>query len=452
MKTIDIIERIEGEASLHLSWQNQKISDAQISFLNFRGFETILQNKPILDALVYTPRICGICGQAHLYATVKALENLYENANISLPITSKADSLRQLGLMIEIIQSHIKWFYFYILPDINQSSKYYQSKYEPLKGKQWLKAQKASSQIVKALALFAGQWPHSSYMIPGGVVSDPMLMEMQQVENYIDEAITFFEKEMTGVGLDEYLSFSKQEDLNVIQADIHHFIKICYEQNLHDIGQSYNRFIVLSDTLGFHQGKRKIKNINRIDYEKIKEFESHTFSMHEKNQNSNQKYTWAKSVEYNGLSYETGPLARAIISNNEFMKSIHRTYNDTVLTRVFARVNEIALLCAKAKQLLNEININEPSFIAPSVELKTLQSAVGTGVVEAARGSLKHTLRIKNGMIEQYDVITPTVWNLGPGNNEKQGIAQKAIIGAKSTQEAMIILRSFDVCSVCTTH
>ena len=82
MKTVDLIERIEGEAKLNCTWKNEKIVDAKIDFLNFRGFEYILQGKSALDALVYTPRICGICGQAHLKATVEALENIYENSEL----------------------------------------------------------------------------------------------------------------------------------------------------------------------------------------------------------------------------------------------------------------------------------------------------------------------------------------------------------------------------------
>ena len=81
MKTVEIIERIEGEAKLSCTWKDEKVSDARIDFLNFRGFEYILEGKAPLDALVYTPRICGICGQAHLKATVDALENIYENIN-----------------------------------------------------------------------------------------------------------------------------------------------------------------------------------------------------------------------------------------------------------------------------------------------------------------------------------------------------------------------------------
>ena len=110
MKTVEIIERIEGEAKLNCTWNDNKISDARIDFLNFRGFEFILKDKSPLDALVYTPRICGICGQAHLKATVEALENVYENIGEKLEITNKAKLLREIGLNIEIIDSHIKWF------------------------------------------------------------------------------------------------------------------------------------------------------------------------------------------------------------------------------------------------------------------------------------------------------------------------------------------------------
>ena len=39
MKTVEIVERIEGEAKLSCTWKNNIVSDARIDFLNFRGFE-----------------------------------------------------------------------------------------------------------------------------------------------------------------------------------------------------------------------------------------------------------------------------------------------------------------------------------------------------------------------------------------------------------------------------
>lgn len=451
MKTVDIIERIEGEAKLHLSWKNGKVQEAHIAFLNFRGFEYMLQNKPALDALIYTPRICGICGQAHLYATVNALEDIYANANIPLKITPKAKSLRQLGLIIEIIQSHIKWFYYFIMPDINQQSRYFDEKFIPLKGQSWLKAQEASSSIVKALATFAGQWPHTSYMIPGGVVSDPTLMDMIFVENYIDKAISFFEKQMVGIELNNYLGFSSNEDITQIQGDVHQFIQMSFEQGFDKIGQSYDRFFAISDDLGFAKGKIKNKNAVKIDLNKIEESHDFTFEIDATKQKK-EKYTWAKTVKYDNLFYETGPLARALVQNRKQIKSLHKEYADTVFTRVMARVDEIAFLLHKAKELLQSISLNEASYIEPKIALKEIDEGFGLGVIEATRGSLQHKIGIKKGLIQHYDVITPTVWNLGPGSSLEYGVAQKAIIGVKSLHEATMILRSFDVCSVCTTH
>ncbi len=193
MKTVDIVERIEGEAKLVCSWKNELIDNVRIEFLNFRGFEYILEGKaPPLDALIYTPRICGICGQAHLKATVEALENVYKNIGEELEITNKAKLLREIGLNIEIIDSHIKWFYMFIMPDIvNLSSKEYPD-YNPLKGQKWIKSSAIASETIKSLAIIGGQWPHTSYMLPGGVVSDPTLLDLSTMQNYLDNAISFF--------------------------------------------------------------------------------------------------------------------------------------------------------------------------------------------------------------------------------------------------------------------
>ncbi|MDD2951252.1 MAG: hydrogenase, partial [Sulfuricurvum sp.] len=60
--------------------------------------------------------------------------------------------------------------------------------------------------------------------------------------------------------------------------------------------------------------------------------------------------------------------------------------------------------------------------------------------------------RIEKGRIASYSIITPTQWNLGNGTMTNPGTAQKAMIGAESTAKASLLFRTFDVCSVCTTH
>lgn len=450
MKTVNIVERIEGEARLNLTWKDKKVIDSRIDFLNFRGFEFILKDKPLLDALVYTPRICGICGQAHLKATVEALENLYKNANIELEVTNKAKILRELGLTIEIIDSHIKWFYMFIMSDVVKQSKKEYLGYEPIKGSKWQEAQKSASDTIKALAIYAGQWPHTSYMIPGGVMSDPTLLDIITCENYIDQTIKYFEKSIIGIDLDNYLSYKKVEDTHKVFGSLRDFIDISFENSFEKIGKSHNRHIALSNFMNYEAGFFKTRTFKKIDLNKISESSDLTFN---KEDDKNKKaHTWSKSVSYNGEFFETGPLSRAIITKREFIKDIHKKYDDSIFTRVMARIDELAHLLNYSKELISKIDISEDSYIKPKIDIKNLDNVKGIGVVEACRGSLYHEIEVKKGKIFNYNVITPTVWNLGPQNQKELGVAQKAIIGSKSLEEATIILRSFDVCSVCTTH
>ncbi len=451
MKTVDIIERIEGEARLRLSWKNKKVSNAKIDFLNFRGYEYILKNKPILDALVYTPRICGICGQAHLLATVKALENIYKNENIELAITNKAKILRELGLNIEIIDSHIKWFHMFIMPDIAKLSKKEYLNYEVFKGKSWLRAQKEASEVIKALAVFAGQWPHTSYMVPGGVMSDPTLLDIITMENYLDLCVKYFQDCISGVSFDTYLSFNSVSSLSFLKKELKDFIDISFENSLETFGKSYDNHLVLSSSLNNKAGLLKDKKLQDINMSLIKESDDFTFDVN-KDKQLLKKHTWAKAVKYDESFFEVGPLSRALVSRREFITDIHKQYNDSIFTRVMARVDELAHLLNYSKDLISKINISEESFIEPKISLKNIDYAKASSCVEACRGSLVHEIEIKHGLIYSYDIITPTVWNLGQGTLRDQGIAQKAIIGSNSLEEATLILRSFDVCSVCTTH
>ena len=451
MKTIDLVERIEGEAKLHCTWSNKKVSDARIDFLNFRGFEYILEGKSPLDALVYTPRICGICGQAHLKATVEALENVYENINEKLQITPKAKLLREIGLNIEIIDSHLKWFYMFIMPDIIKLDTNDLGIYMPLKGSRWMEAQKSASETIKALAIIGGQWPHTSYMLPGGVMSDPTKLDLVMMQNYLQNTISFFEKSISGVSLENYLDFDSIDNLENLSADLKYFKDLSFKYTLEKYGKSHNRFITLGESSLFKKGKIKQRLVHKLDFSKIVEDSSYSFSIN-KEENNSQKHTWSKSVSYDESFFETGPLSRAIISNRKFIKDIHKSFEDSVFTRVMARMDEMAFLLFETNKLILQVDVSELSYIKPKYSLKDVENTKAIAVVEACRGSLVHNISIEKGLIKSYDVITPTVWNLGPKSKTQKGIAQKAIIGSPSIEIAKIVLRSFDVCSVCTTH
>jgi Ni,Fe-hydrogenase I large subunit len=149
--TKKIVNKIEGEASLKI-YGDKKVDFIEIEFWQYRGIESYLINRPIMDALVINPRICGICGHSHLFATVKAIENA-----VNAKISKKAKILRDITVGLEIVENHIKWFYITLFPTQIKNKKYI------------FKAGEFASLISKAIALIAGQYPHNSYMIPGGV-------------------------------------------------------------------------------------------------------------------------------------------------------------------------------------------------------------------------------------------------------------------------------------------
>lgn len=430
LKIKQLIEKIEGEAELDFTFNEGKIEDVKINFGFYRGIEEILQGKDPRDALVITPRVCGICNHAHLLAAVRAIENGYENMGVKIELTSKAKDIREFTLACELIQNHIKWLYMTLLPQIET---YLDCKSEENYA---MKATYLSSTITKALAIFAGQWPHSSYAVPGGVTCDPTYLDVMQAQSLVDESIKFFEQVVTELPLDEYLAINMCADFHRIGGDFGKLLHLIGSSGMTEIGKSHDRFIVFGESILSKPGKSIVTTVSNVN----------SAFVHE----TVQVGTVAKAVTYKNRLYEVGPLARGMVAKTPIVKNLHKRYKDSLLTRVFARIHEIATLLANAKTLLKNLDLNELSCTLDPLEV--LNDFEGTGIVEAARGSLIHKTSVKNGLIEQYEIITPTQWNLSHGNKEEQGIAIKAMVGSQSIEEATFIFRTFDVCSVCTAQ
>jgi hydrogenase large subunit len=164
----EIIERIEGEANLELEWEEGKVSDARVKFVNFRGIEAILEGRHPMDALVISPRVCGICSHSHANAAVLALESCYESAGYSFTCTPKANSIRQIILNAEKIQNHLKWFGLAVVPELAKADKQNAHLFGDVKSL-WAGLHEAYTLSLRMGAIFSGQWPHGSFVVPGGV-------------------------------------------------------------------------------------------------------------------------------------------------------------------------------------------------------------------------------------------------------------------------------------------
>lgn len=79
-------------------------------------------------------------------------------------------------------------------------------------------------------------------------------------------------------------------------------------------------------------------------------------------------------------------------------------------------------------------------------------------MINAARGSLGHWVKIRDGTIENYQVITPTTWNGSPRDAAgRRGHWEESFIGLElkdleNPVELYHVVRSHDACLVCTVH
>jgi len=430
--TKTLIDQIEGEANIYFDMQKEKVAFATIAFPHFRGMETILKGKNALDALVITPRVCGICGHAHLLASVRAIEDAYKNSSNEIILSQKAQKLREFTLVMEIIQNHFKWLYLTIFPSLIELSKQGIPQ-TPLKGAY------AANIASKAIALFAGQWPHSSYMVPGGITADPTNIDIIKAESYLNELTLFLEKETLGISTKKFLSLKSCTDVSELKSDISTLEKLLIDTQMQKKGFAFDRFIVL--------GKHSFSKVSKIKQTRI--FKADAKYVQTVTSYSPNEKSYAYNAMYKGSYYETGPLARMMASKLPIIKNMHRRFKDSAYTRVMARVFELASLLEEAQKLLKNISIDEPS-VTNIVNIDTI-SAKGRGVVEAPRGPLLHEVTLKNGVIEDYKITTPTQFNIGSEKEENQTPGQQSMIGL-SKEDALFVFRTFDVCSVCTTH
>ncbi|MGI9124163.1 MAG: nickel-dependent hydrogenase large subunit, partial [Mycobacterium sp.] len=181
------------------------------------------------------------------------------------------------------------------------------------------------------------------------------------------------------------------------------------------------------------------------------------------------KYSWAKSPRYEvegfgHLPLETGPLARRMAAagpnagphqdNDPLFLDIYNKIGPSVLTRQLARLHEAPKYFKWVRSWLDQLDLKESFYSKPT----EYAEGKGFGSTEAARGSLSDWIVIENNKIKNYQVITPTAWNIGPRDgSDVLGPMEKAFVGApivdpEDPVELGHVARSFDSCLVCTVH
>lgn len=185
------------------------------------------------------------------------------------------------------------------------------------------------------------------------------------------------------------------------------------------------------------------------------------------------KYSWVKSPRYNGEPVEVGPLATIAVNYARGNKPVVDVVDEfltktglpaqalfTTLGRTAARMLHTTVIARHGletfESMVANLNSDQTTYIKPTIDPD--KEYKGVGILEAPRGLLSHWIRIKGGLVENYQAVVPTTWNAGPiDGNGRIGPYEASLVGLKLAEptkplEILRIIHSFDPCMACSVH
>jgi len=478
--TLGPFNRVEGDLEVTLDVTDGRVQSARVNSPMYRGFEQILKGKHPQDAMVYVPRICGICSVAQSAAAAQALAQAMD-----LQPPENGRLAGNLTLAAENLADHLSHFYLFFMPDFARDCyrgrgwfAEAQARFQAVGGSATAEVLPARVKFMHLMGYLAGKWPHTLSLQPGGSSRPLERAELLRLSILLAEFRAFLERTLFGDSLEAVAALDSEAALlnwmepRATAADLPRFLAIAYDLELHRLGRATDRFMSYGayrdgDTDLFSAGVWEDGALHELDISAIREDVSHSWMEGETalepaagvTQPQPEKagaYSWCKAPRLDGRVLETGALARQLVAGHPLPRDLVTRHGGSVTARVIARLLEVARMVPEMEQWVRRIRPGEP-FCLPD---RALQEASGIGLVEAARGSLGHWLEVRQGKLYNYQIIAPTTWNFSPRDAaDVPGALEQALCGVPMEEDAenspvfvQHVVRSFDPCMVCTVH
>ena len=458
---VDPVSRIEGHGKITVTLDDDnRVVDAHLSVVEFRGFERMIQGHPFWEAPMLMQRVCGICFVSHHMCGAKTLDDMvgvgYAQGIHPTPV---AEKMRRLGHYAQQLQSHVTAYFYLLAPEMLFGMD------APPEQRNILGLVAANPELVKRvieirkwgqelLVAIFGKRMHGIQSIPGGVNNNLSIAQRDRFING-DAGIISLAKVM------EYA----WDSLNVFKG---------YHQAHRD---QVDRFAVvpalnmcLVDDNGnadYYHGRLRITDANKNI---VDEFDYHDYlsKMSEDTEPwSYMKFPYLTALGREAGSVRVGPLARMNITQTlttplaaaelaQFHDYTHGKANDMTLHTNWARAIEIINTAELIQELLLDPDLQSEQLVLNYTPAQW--TGEGVGVVEAPRGVLLHHYKAnREGAMTNANLIVATTQNNQVMNRTLKAVADEYLNGQANITEGMmnaleVGLRAYDPCLSCATH
>lgn len=416
------ISKIEGSASLEIKVRNKKIKDLKFSISEWKRFYTqAIRGKPAMAVPQLVARICGTCSNAHLLASIEAVEK-----GLNIVLSPQTILLRKLLYYGLIIRDHALHLYVFSLPDLFKKNSILDfDENDPIQH-QLLEDVFAVKEVGNQLSIIVGgRSVHAPNPTVGGFIKLPTIEDLKNLKPKLLE----------------------------IRPKILKLIEIFAEAPYYFKSNSPITFSgLLSYDFSFLEGKIKTSDGKTIEEKDLGEHLNAVII----------PYSQARGFRFDGNFLMVGALARLNIGkqnlNPKTKESASQFLNffpsDNLFYNNLAQAIEILHAVDASGQIIEFFDtiVQEKPMV-----VKPFKTTVGIGVIEAPRGTLYYKLEINNdGTLKKGDIIVPTGQNQILMERAIYELVEKLVNldvpKDKIIEEIEKLIRAFDPCMSCAAH
>jgi NAD-reducing hydrogenase large subunit len=443
---IDPVTRIEGHAKITIHLDDAgEVRDAQFHVTQFRGFERIVQGRPLHEMPSIMARICGICPVSHLVASSKACDEI-----IAVEPPPAGADLRRVMNLAQIAQSNALSFFHLASPDLlfgfdadaAQRNLFGVAASAPQLARDGIAVRRFGQQIIEWLG---GKRIHPSWIVPGGVDAPLAEETRDRILATIPEAVAAAERALAWYA-GELVRF--EEDAATFG----------------DFPSAWMGLVGPDGAVDHYDGRLRVMDAagtllaDRIDPRGYDDYLGEAVEPW-----SFLKSTYWKDAGYPDGVYRVGPLARLIVADRmgtpradehlgRFRERLGRAPSSSFHYH-HARLIDMLYAIERIDELLRG-----PEILSPRVRSTGgINRNEGIGVSEAPRGTLMHHYRVDDdGIVEWANLVIATGHNNLAMNRSVAQVA-KAYVRSATLSEAMLnrveaVIRCYDPCLSCSTH